>query len=190
MRRKRRDLSGLRITKPDVPPYGLGAGAEAVQSCSPSIKPGRRISLCVTRPDKPGPRIIGPLGICELFNEAKSSDRESMYTIHLDAHQRVIGIEEVAKGTLTAVETSAREVFKSAFLSNANSIIMVHNHPSGVPESSPADENFTRRFVEVGKLLGVPVLDHVIVGAEGCLSMREKSGGGVFNGVRERGKKR
>lgn len=67
-----------------------------------------------------------------------------------------------------------REVFKGALLSSAASVILLHNHPSGDPDPSAEDREVTRKLVEAGRLLGVPVLDHVIVGVGAFYSFRER----------------
>ena len=67
-----------------------------------------------------------------------------------------------------------REVFGPALREGAAALIVVHNHPSGVPEPSAEDVAVTRRLIEAGQLLGVPLLDHVVVAAEGYVSIRER----------------
>jgi len=84
--------------------------------------------------------------------------------IHLDARHRPRSVEVVSIGSLNASIVHPREVFKAAILSGAQSIILGHNHPSGEVEPSDEDLSITRRLVEVGELLGIVVLDHVIVG--------------------------
>ena len=66
-----------------------------------------------------------------------------------------------------------REVFKAAILNNAYSIIVAHNHPSGSTDASPEDCQTTRQLVDVGKMIGVPIVDHLIVSFRGMLSVRE-----------------
>ena len=93
----------------------------------------------------------------------------------LSTKHRVIAYHEVSRGTLDATLVHPREVFKAALLSNAASIILTHNHPSGDPTPSPDDNHLTRRLVDAGKLIGVEVLDHIIVG-DGCyFSFKEGS---------------
>jgi DNA repair protein RadC len=82
----------------------------------------------------------------------------------LDRKNRVIGINTVAIGSLTASVVHPREVMKPAILSNAAAIILCHNHPSGDPQPSQEDRVLTQRLVEAGKLLGINVLDHLIIG--------------------------
>jgi DNA repair protein RadC len=79
----------------------------------------------------------------------------------------------VSLGSLTGSLVHPREVFKGALLSSAASVILLHNHPSGDPKPSAEDREVTRKLVEAGKLLGVPVLDHVIIGERSYYSFRE-----------------
>jgi DNA repair protein RadC len=102
-------------------------------------------------------------------------DRETFVRLDLDARNRVLGWEIVSVGTLTQSLVHPREVFKAAILSNAVGIIVMHNHPSGDPAPSPEDMRTTERLVEAGKLLGVPLIDHLIVTDDGgFFSFKEK----------------
>ena len=93
----------------------------------------------------------------------------------LSTKHRVIAYHEVSRGTLDATLVHPREVFKAALLSNAASIILTHNHPSGDPTPSPDDHQLTRRLVDAGRLIGVEVLDHIIVGDGRYYSFKEGS---------------
>ena len=93
-----------------------------------------------------------------------SSDREHLVAILLDARQKVLGLNMVSMGTATASLVHPREVFKPAILAGASAMIVAHNHPSGDWTPSPEDKDATRRLQKAGELLGVPVLDHVIIG--------------------------
>ena len=95
------------------------------------------------------------------------ADREHFVVILLDQKHGVIGINTVSIGSLTAGIVHPREVFKPAILANAAAIICGHNHPSGDPQPSREDRAITTKLVDAGKLLGIDVLDHVIIGAEG-----------------------
>jgi DNA repair protein RadC len=90
--------------------------------------------------------------------------KEIFMVLHLDSKNRIIKEETVSIGTLTASLIHPREVFKSAIKESANSIILLHNHPSGDPAPSQEDEEITERLFDAGELLGIKVLDHVIVG--------------------------
>jgi DNA repair protein RadC len=94
-------------------------------------------------------------------------DREHFVTILLNQKNRIIGVNTVSIGSLTASIVHPREVYKSAILSNAASIICGHNHPSTDCQPSKEDRAITTRLVEAGKLLGVNVLDHVIISGTG-----------------------
>ena len=94
-------------------------------------------------------------------------DREHFVILLLDQKNQVIGIHTVSMGSLTASIVHPREVFKVAILSNAASLILAHNHPSGDCQPSREDRALTTRLVEAGKLLGIAVLDHVVIGGEG-----------------------
>lgn len=81
----------------------------------------------------------------------------------------------VGMGTLNSVLVHPREVFKSAILSNASSIILAHNHPSGDPEPSRHDIEVTKRLAEAGNLMGIEVLDHIVVAENRYFSFREEN---------------
>jgi DNA repair protein RadC len=91
----------------------------------------------------------------------------------LSTKNRVIAYHEVSRGTLDATLVHPREVFKAALLANAAGIIAGHNHPSGDPTPSPDDIALTQRLVAAGTLLGIPVLDHVIIGDGRYVSLKE-----------------
>ncbi|MBK7877816.1 MAG: DNA repair protein RadC [Planctomycetes bacterium] len=93
----------------------------------------------------------------------------------LNGKHRVVGMAEVSRGTLTTALVHPREVFGPALRMSSAAVIVVHNHPSGDPEPSVDDVEVTRRLIEVGRMLGVPLLDHVIVGESGRFtSLRER----------------
>jgi DNA repair protein RadC len=91
-------------------------------------------------------------------------DREIFITINIDNSKQINSINVVSMGTLNNTIIHPREIFKSAILSNADSIILAHNHPSGNPEPSYEDSQITCRLFECGDLLDIKVLDHIILG--------------------------
>jgi len=99
---------------------------------------------------------------------------ERVRVLHLDARNRLILDERVPDGSIDEAAIHPREVIKRALEIGATALILVHNHPSGSPEPSRADIDITRRIAEAGRLLGVTVHDHVIVGREGHASLRAK----------------
>jgi DNA repair protein RadC len=95
--------------------------------------------------------------------------------ICLDTKHRVIAYHEVSRGTLDGAMVHPRDVFKAAVLTNSSCVIIAHNHPSGRPDPSPEDSALTARLVAAGDLLGIPVLDHIIVGDGRYYSFKETS---------------
>ena len=102
----------------------------------------------------------------------EEEDRENFLVISLDTKNHINGINVISTGTLNSSLVHPREVFKMAILNNSNSIIIAHNHPSGDTEPSNEDIKVTDRLVECGKILGIEVLDHIIVG-DGYYSFKE-----------------
>jgi DNA repair protein RadC len=94
--------------------------------------------------------------------------------VYLDNRNRVIGFEELFRGTIDGASVHPREVVKEALSRNAAAVILVHNHPSGVAEPSQADELITRRLKEALGLVDIRVLDHLIVGDGVCESFAER----------------
>lgn len=94
------------------------------------------------------------------------SDREVFSFIALNIKHKVVGIHDVSVGSLTASVVHPREVFKAALLMNSAAIILSHCHPSGDTTPSREDLNITRQLMEAGKLLDIPILDHVITGTD------------------------
>lgn len=82
----------------------------------------------------------------------------------LNSQNKVIQVHEISKGTVDKTIVAARDVFRAAILDNASSIILAHNHPGGSLEFGKKDRLLTREFVKIGKLVGIPVLDHLIIG--------------------------
>ena len=104
----------------------------------------------------------------------RMADREMFVVLHLDVRNRVVAHEITSIGSQTASLVHPREVFKSAILKGACSIILSHNHPSGDPSPSKDDIDLTHRLVEAGRLMGIDVLDHIIVAPpDRNLSMKE-----------------
>jgi DNA repair protein RadC len=94
--------------------------------------------------------------------------------VYLDNRNRVIGFEELFRGTIDGASVHPREVVKEALSRNAAAVILVHNHPSGMAEPSQADELITRRLKEALGLVDIRVLDHLIVGDGVCESFAER----------------
>jgi DNA repair protein RadC len=120
--------------------------------------------------------IRGPDDVVALapIKRLKVAKREHFVVLLLNARHEVDAIETVSVGSLNASIVHPREVFRPAVVEGAASILLCHNHPSGDPEPSEEDLSITRRLVEVGELLGIGVLDHVIVARRGVVSFRSR----------------
>ena len=105
----------------------------------------------------------------------EKKDREMFVVVLVNTRNIPIGVNLVSVGTLTAGYAQPREVFKTAILGSAAAVILVHNHPSGDPVPSPEDQETTRKLVEAGKLLGILVHDHVIIGDNNYYSFRDNA---------------
>ena len=103
--------------------------------------------------------------------------REHFVGLYLDQKNRAIAIHEISTGTLTQSHVHPREAFRPALLLPCAAVIFAHNHPSGDPTPSRDDSQITERLVEAGRILGIRVLDHVIVGSEGSSYSFKKMGG-------------
>lgn len=90
----------------------------------------------------------------------------------LNSKHKIVAVHEISRGTLSRSLLHPREVFKPAVLHNAAAIICFHNHPSGDTEPSKDDIEATKRLIEAGEILGIPVLDHIIVGDEEYVSLK------------------
>jgi DNA repair protein RadC len=102
------------------------------------------------------------------------ADKEHFKALLLDTKNRLIKMVTISIGTLNSSIVHPREVFRAALAANASAIIVGHNHPSGDLTPSPEDRNVTLRLAEAGKILGIDLLDHLIIGDGKWISMRER----------------
>jgi DNA repair protein RadC len=109
-----------------------------------------------------------------LKKEIGDEDREVFYILCLNTKNEVIAVHRCHVGSINASIVHPREVMKAAILNNSTSIIVGHNHPSNNSQPSREDIQVTERLVEAGKILGIEVLDHVIVGRNQFTSLKEK----------------
>ncbi len=108
-----------------------------------------------------------------LFSFLQQETKEHFIALHLDVKNRILCIDRVSAGTMTGSLIHPREVFKTALLSSAASLLLIHNHPSGDPTPSRDDISITEKLKGAGDLIGITVLDHVIIG-DGYVSLKEK----------------
>ncbi len=121
------------------------------------------------------PRVISnPNDIVKLFSDfIGDSDREQFIVCCLNTKNQPTDVSVISTGCLDSTVVHPREVFKVAILSNAAAIILGHNHPSGNSEPSNEDRNITNRICEVGKIHGIRVLDHIVIGDNNFFSFKE-----------------
>ena len=98
---------------------------------------------------------------------------EEFHIVCLDTKNKIIATHQISVGTLDASLVHPREVFRPAIKDSASSILLVHNHPSGDPTPSQEDLSVTDRLEESGVTLGIQVLDHIVLGTSGGVSIRE-----------------
>ena len=108
-----------------------------------------------------------------LRRELRGLDRERFLALYLDTRHRLLGIDTVSVGTLNASLVHPREVFKGAIGISAAALVVAHNHPSGCARPSGDDMELTARLDRCANLLGIPLLDHLVVGGEDIISIRE-----------------
>lgn len=159
---------GIRIVRDAGPPHAL------CPAC------GARLSLAldgtgwtVRRPDDVAERLVLQLG---------GLPREELHVLLLDTKCVVIGQERVYQGNVSASVVRIAELFRDAVHRNASAVILVHNHPSGDPTPSPDDLHVTAEASAAGRLLQIPVLDHLIVARDEFTSLR--SAGVTFDDLR------
>ena len=111
--------------------------------------------------------------IARNFIRLHEESEEYLYMICMNTKNKIIGVFEISHGNVNSSIVGVREIFQKALLANAVSIIVMHNHPSGDPKPSREDVEITKRIAEAGKLIGIELLDHIIVG-DTYTSLKEK----------------
>ncbi len=118
---------------------------------------------------------LDPASAISYFDELlRHLEHEEVHAAYLDINLKLIGSECVYKGTLNRSFLEPREIFASALRMNAAYIVLAHNHPSGSCRPSDMDISATARIRECGNIMGIKLHDHIIVGFDGCMSMKEE----------------
>lgn len=133
----------------------------------------------------PAPKLEGPIQVAELMRESfRGKKQEEFHALLLDTKHTLIRDECITVGLLDRSHVHAREVFRAAIRESCARLILVHNHPSGDPTPSQQDVASTNKLVEAGKIVGIEILDHVVIGSRtptrprDYLSFREEN---LFN---------
>lgn len=148
-----------------------GIGKAKAAQIKAAFELGRRLS----QQDTEVVRIKSPQDVAAwVMEDLRYLQQEQFRILLLNTKNVIIACEEVSRGSLNSSIVHPREVFARAIKRSAAAIILVHNHPSGDPTPSQEDINITRRLVEVGRLVGIEVLDHLIIGDGVFSSLKEK----------------
>ncbi len=118
--------------------------------------------------------IVSPADAADYFmNRLRYENHEKFLIMLLNTKNRIIKIEQVAEGSLTSSVVHPREIFAFAVIHHAVCFIVSHNHPSGEPSPSSEDRNLTQKLEEVGEIIGIPLLDHIVIGDGSYYSFKE-----------------
>ncbi|MEZ4280186.1 MAG: DNA repair protein RadC [Myxococcota bacterium] len=148
-----------------------GIGRAKAASLVAALELGRRLA---STPLVRGQPIRSPRDVQRHFHPRfRERRRESFHALQLDGRHRLIAVDEVSVGTLTASLVHPREVFRESIRNAAAALLLVHHHPSGDPSPSAEDRSVTDRLAAAGRILGIRVVDHVIVADGGYFSFQE-----------------
>ncbi|MBE7528697.1 MAG: DNA repair protein RadC [Chloroflexi bacterium] len=167
-----KDLPGLaRASIPELMTvHGVGE-AKAVE-IKAALEIGRR--LLASAPQEK-PRVTTPADAANLLmSEMMFLEKEHLKLVLLDTRNNVLGTPTIYVGSLNTSVIRVAELFRAAIRENAAAFIVAHNHPSGDPSPSPEDIRVTRQLAQAGKLLDIEVLDHVIIGHQRYVSLKER----------------
>jgi DNA repair protein RadC len=148
-----------------------GVGPAKAARLVAAVELGRRLLM----PERDGAIVKSPRDVYELTRgEVEGARKEKFLALYLDTAHRVIHWETVSVGTLDTSLVHPREVFQPAVERTAAALVVVHNHPSGELHPSREDVELTQRLAEAGRIMGIELLDHLIVGSRGFVSLKEK----------------
>ena len=152
-----------------------GIGDVKAAQIKAALELGRR---AITSPVVDRPIIRSPAEAAQLLMpEMSNLKQENTRVILMDTRNRALSMPIIYIGSLNHSVIRIGELFRTSIRENAVSIIVVHNHPSGDPSPSPEDIVVTRKLVEAGKLLDIDVLDHIIIGRQSFVSLKERAMG-------------
>lgn len=166
------DLAGLSQATVAELQSVKGIGPAKAIEIKAALEVGRRL-LAASPQERP--KVTSPADAANLLmSEMMFLEQEHLRLILLDTRNRVLKTPTIYKGSLNTSVIRLGELFRAAIKENAAAFIVVHNHPSGDPSPSPEDVNVTRQLVQAGKLLDIEVLDHVVIGRQRYVSLKER----------------
>ncbi len=149
-----------------------GMGQAKTAQLKASLELGRRL---LTASPEERPQVKSPADVADLLLlEMGALEQEEMRVLFLDTKSRVLGVSTIYMGSLHTAWLRVGELFREAVRRNCAAIIVVHNHPSGDPTPSPDDVEITQEIVKAGELLGIEVLDHLVIGSQRYVSLKER----------------
>ncbi|MCJ7736803.1 MAG: DNA repair protein RadC [Anaerolineae bacterium] len=149
-----------------------GLGPAKTSQIKAVLELGRRMLIAA-----PEQRFVvrSPTDVAQLLlAEMSHLEQEHFRVVYLDTRNQVLGIETIYIGSLNASHIRVAEVFRDAIKRNCAAIIVAHNHPSGDPSPSPEDVSVTRELASAGNLLDIELLDHLVIGQQRFVSLRER----------------
>ncbi len=148
-----------------------GLGQAKAAAILAAVELGRRLAVAEARVEIiHGPEDVAHYAMPRFRHECK----EHFAVMLLNTKNHILAMPEISQGSLTASVVHPREVFEAAVRHAAASMILLHNHPSGDPSPSREDIAVTRRMVQAGEIMDIPVLDHIIIGGSSFVSLKEK----------------
>ena len=166
------NLAGLVQANPREMTAERGLGPAKVAQLKAALELGRR--MLVESPEE-RPQIRAPADAANLvMTEMGVLEQEQLRVILLDTKNRVLDIPTIYMGSLNTSLIRVGELFREAIRANCASLVVIHNHPSGDPTPSPEDVAVTRQIVKAGELVDIEVLDHLIIGRQRFVSLKER----------------
>jgi DNA repair protein RadC len=165
-------LAGMVRINPSELAREKGVGPAKVAQIKAALELGRR--MLIESPEE-RPQVRSPADAANLvMTEMSLLEQEHLRVMLLDTKNRVLETPTIYIGSLNTSLIRVGELFREAIRANCASLIVLHNHPSGDPTPSPEDVAVTRQIVEAGKLLDIDVLDHLIIGRQRFVSLKER----------------
>jgi DNA repair protein RadC len=169
-------LAGLAALDPVEAVACLGLGGRGADRAAAALQLAHRMA-CL--PAEPGWRVRSPADVGERMRPAmRHLQHEELRVLLLNTKNVVLAVQPLYRGNLAGSSVRVGEVFRDAVRAGAAALIVAHNHPSGDPTPSGEDLRITAELAEAGRLLDIELLDHVVVAAEGWVSLRAMGGTG------------